>query len=144
MNRRPKGKPVDLVSLLHTAYAAQADIESKLASVGLSLAKLLALKALSEAGESVPLGQLADRLSCVKSNITQLVDRLETDGFVERKPDPNDRRTRLAVLTTAGRKACKDGTRLQQEADQHLLTKLSRNEAHQLAALLEKIEKQPA
>jgi DNA-binding MarR family transcriptional regulator len=141
MNKTAKAAPVELVSLLHTAYAAQAEIETKLSVVGLSLAKLLALKTLADAGESLPLGQLAERLSCVKSNITQLVDRLEADGFVAREPDPDDRRTRLAVLTTAGRKACKKGTRLQQEAERELLTTLTRDEAHQLAALLKKLGK---
>jgi DNA-binding MarR family transcriptional regulator len=63
-----------------------------------------ALKALDEAGEPVPLGQFAERLSCVKSNITQFVDRLEVDGLVARRPDPRDRRTKLAALTTAGRR----------------------------------------
>ena len=137
MNEAPA--PVQLSSLLHTAYAAQAEVEAKLGVVGLSLAKLLALKALSEAGESMPLGQLAERLSCVKSNITQLVDRLEADGFVARQPDPADRRARLAELTGKGRKACTDGLRIQAEAEQALLGKLSRDEAHQLGALLEKL-----
>ena len=139
MNGKGKPGPVRLLSLLHTAYAAQAGIEAKLGVAGLSLAKLFALKAISDAGESLPLGRLAELLSCVKSNVTQLVDRLEADGLVERRPDPRDRRTRLAVLTPAGRKAVKDGTRLQQEAERDLLTKLSRNEAHQLGALLEKL-----
>ena len=139
MNEKAKAAPVELLSLLHTAHAAQAEVESKLSAVGLSLAKLLALKALFDAGESLPLGQLAERLSCVKSNITQLVDRLEADGFVARKPDPRDRRTRLAVLTAAGRKACKEGTRVQQETDRDLLRTLTRDEAQQLAVLLEKL-----
>ena len=139
MNDKPKAAPVGLLSLLHTAYATQAEVESKLDAVGLSLAKLLALTALSEAGESMPLGQLAERLSCVKSNITQLVDRLEADGLVARKPDPHDRRSRLAVLTPAGRKACKEGTRVRQEAERDLLKTLSRDEAQQLGSLLEKL-----
>lgn len=141
MKGNARAAPVELISLLHTAYAAQAEIESKLDVVGLSLAKLLALKALSDAGESLPLSQLAERLSCVKSNVTQLVDRLEADGLVARKSDPNDRRTRLAVLTAAGRKACKEGTRVQQEAERDLLTTLTRDEARQLGALLEKLGK---
>ncbi|HEX9369109.1 MAG TPA: MarR family transcriptional regulator [Vicinamibacterales bacterium] len=143
MNGKGKAGPVALLSLLHTAYAAQAEIESKLGGVGLSLAKLFALKAVADAGESLPLGQLAELLSCVKSNVTQLVDRLEADGLVERKPDPRDRRTRLAVLTPAGRKACQEGTRLQRAAERDLLKKLSRNEAHQLGALLEKLGTHP-
>ena len=127
------------MTLLHAAHAAQAQVESKLGTLGLSLAKLMALRALSEAGESLPLGQLADRLACVKSNITQLVDRLEADGFVARKADPGDRRTKLAVLTAAGRKACSEGTRLQQETERALLTPLSNDEARQLAGLLGKL-----
>ena len=130
---------MELLPLLHTAYAAQAEVESKLSAVGLSWAKLLALKALSENGESLPLGQLAERLSCVKSNITQLVDRLEADGFVVRKPDPHDRRTWLAELTAAGHKACKEGTRVQQKTERDLLKTLTRDEARQLAALLQKV-----
>jgi DNA-binding MarR family transcriptional regulator len=140
MNGTAKAMPGGLLPLLHTASAAQAEVESKLGAIGLSLAKLLALKALSDAGESLPLGQLAERLSCVKSNVTQLVDRLEADGLVARKPDPDDRRSRLAVLTAAGRKACKDGGRVQQEAERRILATLTRQEARQLAVLLGKLE----
>ena len=132
-------RPVELLSLLHAAATAQAAVEAELNAIGLSFAKLVALKTLSEAGESLPLGQLAERLSCVKSNITQLVDRLEADGFVIREPDPHDRRTRLAVLTGAGRKACKEGTRVRREAERRLLGKLTKEESRQLAALLGKL-----
>jgi DNA-binding MarR family transcriptional regulator len=139
VNVRAGGPPAGLFSLLHAANAAQAHVESKLGAVGLSLAKLAALKALHDAGESMPLGQLAERLSCVKSNITQLVDRLEADGLVARKLDAHDRRTRLAVMTAAGRKACKDGLRVQQETEQALFGTLTGDEARQLAALMEKL-----
>jgi DNA-binding MarR family transcriptional regulator len=137
MNEKPV--PAGLFSLLHAANVAQGHVEEKLASLGLSLAKLVALQALVAAGESLPLGQLAERLSCVKSNVTQLIDRLETDGFVSRKPDPHDRRTRLAVLTVAGRKACKEGTRVQQQSERGLLSGLSADEARQLGALLSRV-----
>lgn len=130
---------VDLATLLHAAHAAEHDVEVKLGAVGLSLAKLAALKALSDAGESLPLTQLADRLSCVKSNITQLVDRLEADGLVQRQPDSNDRRTRLATLTAAGRKACREGLQVQQHAERELLRKLTAAESRMLAGLLTKI-----
>ena len=136
------GAPLDLMGLLHAAYDAQAMVESKLGAAGLSMAKLQALKALADAGESMPLSQLAERLSCVKSNITQLVDRLEADGFVKRDADPRDRRARLAVLTGAGRKACIDGNRIQQAAERELLATLTSDEATQLAALLGKLSTQ--
>jgi DNA-binding MarR family transcriptional regulator len=143
MNRKAgAARPVDLMTLLHAAATAQAEVEAKLGTLGLSLPKLMALKALADAGESLPFGQLAERLSCVKSNITQLVDRLEADGFVARKADPGDRRTKLAVLTAAGRRACSDGTRLQLETERALLATLTRDEARQLGGLLAKLDRE--
>jgi DNA-binding MarR family transcriptional regulator len=139
MNTRPQGAPTGLFAVLHAAHAAEAEVETKLNEVHLSMAKLMALKALSEAGESLPLGQLAGRLSCVKSNITQLVDRLEADGLVARKLDPNDRRTKLAVLTAAGRKACDEGTRVQRDVERSLLKRLTGDEARMLETLVSKI-----
>jgi DNA-binding MarR family transcriptional regulator len=141
MNQSRAGS-LDVNTLLHTAYGVQDELEGKLGEVGLSLAKLSALQALSEAGESLPLSQLAERLSCVKSNITQLVDRLEADGFVRRESDPRDRRAKLAALTAEGRNACHEGTRIHQAAERELLTTLTREEANQLAALLGKLRKQ--
>lgn len=134
-----KSRGPSLHSLLHTAASAQTHVEERLSEIGLSLAKLAALSVLADAGESLPLGQLAERLSCVKSNITQLVDRLEADGLVARKAAPGDRRTRLAVMTASGRKAWKDGSAIQQQGERQLFSKLSATEARQLAALMEKV-----
>ena len=125
--------------MLHAAHAVEEELEAKLNVIGLSAAKLSALTALSDAGESLPLSQLAERLSCVKSNITQLVDRLEADGFVARKSDLRDRRTRLAALTAAGRKAVKEGGRVVEAAERDVFSRLSRDEAQQLGAILGKM-----
>src|SRR5919199_4291024 len=40
----------------------------------------------------VTMSELAEILFCDASNVTGLVDRLETRGVVERRPAPNDRR----------------------------------------------------
>ena len=128
-----------LFALLQAADSVQAHVDARLSRLGLSLPKLAALGVLKDAGESLPLSQLAERLSCVKSNITQLVDRLEADGFVSRAPDPNDRRARLAVLTTAGRVICDEGLKLRDEAERELFGQLSADEARQLAALVGKV-----
>jgi DNA-binding MarR family transcriptional regulator len=140
MNYRRKEEPASLLSLLHAAYAAQAHLDAKLGALGLSLPKLAALRALRDAGDSLALGQLAERLSCVKSNITQLVDRMEADGLVARKSDPGDRRARLAVMTAAGRKACEEGIRVQERTERDLFGRLTRDESRQLAVLMAKLE----
>ncbi|HET9012411.1 MAG TPA: MarR family transcriptional regulator [Gemmatimonadaceae bacterium] len=91
--------------LLDAARAVEARAEGALAEVGLSLAKLGALRHLLIAAEPLTLSQLAERHCCGKSNITQLVDRLEADGLVARVNDPDDRRTVRATVTPAGRAA---------------------------------------
>ena len=128
-----------LFSMLHAAHAVEDEVETNLNEMGLSTAKLAALNALAEAGDALPLSQLAGKLSCVKSNITQLVDRLEADGLVARRLDPGDRRTKLAALTTAGRKAAKDGMRVMDATERDVLNRLTHDEAHQLHALLGKM-----
>jgi DNA-binding MarR family transcriptional regulator len=128
-----------LFAVLHASSVLESRAEARLGAVGLSLAKLAALRRLAEAGGSLPLGQLAERLSCVKSNVTQLVDRLEADGLVSRAADTADRRSRLAVLTDAGRRAHTRGLDIQDEAERELFAALSHDEAEQLHALLAKI-----
>jgi DNA-binding MarR family transcriptional regulator len=126
--------------LVRGADAVQSFIESRLATVELSLPKLVALYWLMKSGESLPLGQLAERISCVKSNVTQLIDRLEADGLVARAPDPNDRRSRLAVITAKGKQAYEDGIRIKEAAEHELFGGLTKDETQQLAALLGKIQ----
>src|SRR5213595_2711926 len=125
-----------LFAVLHAAGTLESRVEEQLAEVGLSLPKLAALHQLSQAGDSLPLGQLAERLACVKSNVTQLVDRLEADGLVVRAADPNDRRSRLAVLTAAGRKAYAKGSEIQHQAEKELFAVLSAEESKKLHELL--------
>ena len=130
-----------LLDVLHTASALESRVDARLAAVGLSLPKLAALRALVTAEGALPLGQLAERLACVKSNVTQLVERLEVEGLVLRAPDPGDRRSRLAAITDAGRRAYEQGVRIQRDAERDLFAALSPDETAQLVRLLQKFGK---
>ena len=90
-------------SLMQAAQAVESQLEEALAQVELSGAKLAALTQLVEADEPVPLGELAARCACARSNITQLVDRLEADKLVRRVDDAADRRSLRAAITPLGR-----------------------------------------
>jgi DNA-binding MarR family transcriptional regulator len=68
---------------------------------GLSTAQLDVLRRLRHHGPT-PMRRLAEQMKCEASNLTGLVDRLETRGLVERRPDPGDRRVRLLALTAEG------------------------------------------
>ena len=93
----------NLVALLHAARAVENKLEAACSRAGLSMAKFSLLTELVGAGQPLALGELADRLSCVRSNMTQLVDRLEVEGFVRRVSCPTDRRSVKAEISELGR-----------------------------------------
>ena len=110
--------------LLDAARAVETRAEGALAEVGLSLAKLGALRHLVLAAEPLSLSHLAERHCCGKSNVTQLVDRLEADGFVARVADPADRRTIRATVTENGRAAYDRANVILAELERALDTRL--------------------
>jgi DNA-binding MarR family transcriptional regulator len=91
------------IALIHAAHRVEARLEEALAGVGLSCAKFGALSILVTQDEPISLSELAEKLTCVRSNVTQLVDRLEADGLVKRTDDPADRRAVRAEATGLGR-----------------------------------------
>jgi DNA-binding MarR family transcriptional regulator len=52
--------------------------------------------------EGITVSGLAERAGVRKQTMAQAVDRLERTGYVERRPDPRDRRSRLVFLTGRG------------------------------------------
>lgn len=50
----------------------------------------------------MPLSTISSRMLCDNSNLTGIVERLISKGYVERKPDPQDRRVSLICLTEEG------------------------------------------
>jgi DNA-binding MarR family transcriptional regulator len=54
----------------------------------------------------LPMGTIASHLGLPKSNITALVDDLEAEGVLRRKPDEDDRRITQVELTAKGRALC--------------------------------------
>ena len=89
--------------VLQAAQTIDDRLEAALDTEGLSMPKLAVLRILVQAGDPLPLKALSERLGCVKSNVTQLMDRLEAERLVRRVPDPHDRRSVLAEITEAGR-----------------------------------------
>jgi len=57
---------------------------------------------LIEPERPLPMGRLAETLGCDASNVTGLVDRLETRGLVQRRPSADDRRVKVLQLTPRG------------------------------------------
>jgi DNA-binding MarR family transcriptional regulator len=135
--RRSTSPTAVLFSLLATAEAVESQLEAAVSPLGLSLAKLGVLHPLAEASTPLSLSELAERQHCVRSNITQLVDRLEHDGLVRRRPDPDDRRGVLAALTPAGEQAYNRGMRALLQVQQDIARALSAADAASLKRALD-------
>ena len=106
--------------------------EAALEPIGLSLAKFGALANLVEAGEALALRTLAERCACVRSNMTQLVDRLEAEKLVVRADDPHDRRSVRAALTSEGRARHAEGVKVIRAVERELFAKLSGKRADEM------------
>ncbi len=52
--------------------------------------------------QPIPMGRLAETLACDASNVTGLVDRLESRGLIVRQASPADRRVKVLALTPTG------------------------------------------
>lgn len=140
MNKGEETPARALERVVIVAHRLESLLDAALATVGLSGAKLGVLKALAEAGEPLTLSGLAAQAHCVRSNITQLVDRLEKDGLVRRISDSSDRRVRRASLTAAGRKAHAEGMGVLVAHQREMASLLTASDAQDLARVLARLE----
>ena len=125
-----------LSALLRAASYAEGRVEGALGEAGLSLAKLGVLNQLVQSGEALPLGRIAGRISCVKSNVTQLVDRLEAEGLVARVSDQSDRRCIRAAITEQGRERYLTGATILRRQEELLIQEIDAARIEELISCL--------
>ena len=128
-----------IFQILGAARELQTRLEGALDEIGLSPGKVGVLRTLADASGPLPLSELANCNKCVRSNVTQLVDRLEADGLVRRIDDPDDRRVTRASLTSRGRLAYSQATRVIALQEQEILRVLNEEEAGALVRVLEQL-----
>jgi MarR family transcriptional regulator, organic hydroperoxide resistance regulator len=87
--------------LVRLFFAQRASLPPLAAELRLSPAQCHVLH-LIEPDRPIPMGELAETLGCDASNVTGLVDRLESRGLVRRRPSEGDRRVKVLVLTPTG------------------------------------------
>jgi DNA-binding MarR family transcriptional regulator len=100
-------------SFLHAHARLTRRLDEELqAAHGLSLAEYDALLQLARSpGRRLRMSALADRVLLSRSGITRLVDRLVSDGMVERSTCVTDARGAEATLTTAGLQRLREASR---------------------------------
>jgi DNA-binding MarR family transcriptional regulator len=87
---------------------------------------------------SLPLGKMGERLMIHPTSVTNIVDRLEAQGFIRRVPHPTDRRTTLAEITDDGRQVVEEATKAVTEVT-FAMDGLTEGELEELIRLLRKL-----
>ncbi len=87
--------------------------------------------------EGIHQAGLAEILEIEPISLVRLLDRLEGDGLVERRPDPRDRRTRRLYLTPAAHPVLTDMRALGAAVRQEALAGISRADQEKLVAALQ-------
>ncbi|SIM62187.1 MarR family winged helix-turn-helix transcriptional regulator [Micromonospora cremea] len=84
-------------------------------------------------------GAIAEELGIDRTVLTYVIDDLERPGYVARRADPGDRRSRLVDVTDAGRAAWEQRRRALRQVESHLLAALTPAESATLRALLQRV-----
>jgi DNA-binding MarR family transcriptional regulator len=104
------------------------------------------LKALLSLRHDHPLAMrdIAELLRCDASWVTDLVDGLESRGYVERRTHEADRRVKTVTITQAGERACERAHAVLHRPPELLLERLSSADLKSLQRILAKLRSEPA
>jgi DNA-binding MarR family transcriptional regulator len=110
------------------------------AAVGLSFRWYDILVHLEEAGEGVPMNEVASRILHSKSGLTRVIDNMEQDGLVRRERPEDNRRVVLVYITPKGLDTLANARRFHRDGiRRHFTECLTETELKQLAHLLAKV-----
>ena len=125
-------------SLTYRAFAQALSIS--LSETGISSAQFIAIAHLKALGP-LPQSELAGYLSTSSVSVVKLIDRMEKDGWVQRKPSLEDRRIKLVVLTEKATSVWESLSVHAQELVKQAYKGISRKEIDSIKRTLGKIRK---
>ncbi len=112
--------------------------ERALSALGLTRTQCRLLGYLAR-NEGINQAGLAELLKIKPMTLVRQIDRMEEDGWIERRPDPSDRRARRLVLTDKARPIIAGIAGLSNEVRREAFTGLARDEGEDLIDLLRRV-----
>jgi len=129
------GRIIRLASIFQNAYVDSFE------PLGLNEGDYGVLAPLRRAGDPYTLSPtaLADHRMMTTGGMTKALDRLERKGFIERLPNPADRRGSLVRLTESGRTVVDEAMSRHTRVERDLMSSLDDSDQTQLTSLLRKL-----
>lgn len=112
--------------------------ESKLAQFNITPVQFYVLSALWDKDE-IKFKDLALRLEMDGATLTGILDRMEKHGFIQRKQDPDDRRSVLISLTNKSKEIRPQMIEIAQDLDQEFRDKVPDEEFKLLLKVLDQL-----
>jgi DNA-binding MarR family transcriptional regulator len=95
---------------------------------------------LEEAGEGVPMNEIASRILASKSGLTRVIDKMAKAGLVRRERIEDDRRVVLVHATEKGLEALRESRKVHRDGIQrHFSAHLNAKDHQALRKALEKV-----
>jgi MarR family transcriptional regulator, organic hydroperoxide resistance regulator len=113
-------------------------LNSKVSSLNITPVQAMILGFLGEE-DQVMASELGKKVELDSATLTGILDRLETANLIERKGNPNDRRSVKIHLTKQGRDMGREAGKLIGEANQEFLATFSQEEKLILRSLIKKV-----
>lgn len=137
----PSDTMAAVTGVMRVQQIIQSAVDNALKPHGLTFARFEALVLLTFARRSsLPMRVMGERLQLHPTSVTNIVDRLESDGLVKRVPHPTDRRTTLVEITEDGRTRREQATEAVTSIE-FGLSGLTHRQTQQLIELLTKVRK---
>jgi DNA-binding MarR family transcriptional regulator len=125
-------------TLSQLGFATSGRFGQLMEGLGLEPRHFAVLRAVAEAGGQSQQA-VAQRLHIPASTMVSLLDHMEREGLIERRPHPTDRRTRLPHLTGRGEEVLDRAVRLGAQWEETICSGLSPAERDLLLALLRRV-----
>jgi DNA-binding MarR family transcriptional regulator len=128
----------DLGMLMRTGYHRTMEyVQARLEQLGFDDVRPAHMAIFQHLGpEGARIGELAERAKLTNQSVGYLVDYLEEHGYVERRPDPANRRATLVCFTERGWDEADACAEILGQLDEELTTRMGADRLEQLQALL--------
>lgn len=126
--------------LAQASHLISAEFHAVVRAQGLAIAEWRVLASLAD-GRAVTTGQLAQLVLGKQPTVTRQLDRMQANGYVERRDDDGDRRITLVRITPVGREVVNRLIPFAREHENRVLAPFGLKTAEELKDLLRSLIK---